>query len=399
MERIGLEMEPTVREIFRNLTTAQGTRAALDREELLSALPDRAAAEAVLTKLIDARLLTSWETEAAEGQPARHRIEIVHESLLSAWPRLVRWQTQDADGAQLRDQLRQAAHLWEERGKADDLLWTGSSYLDYRVWRGRYPGKLSSLEEDFSGSMKALAERTRRRRRAAVGSVLVALLVGRASWRCSGAGARRPEGGPRRASCWRWPSSRSTRTPPRRWRTSRRAWSSTTRRRPGSSPCASCRAPRSRACCTVSRQPAFSPNGEWLAVVQDEKILLLNQDGREPVTISPGELSPGTFRALAFGPDSKVLSVGFRDELRLLSVPDGREIRHVKYQEAIDDWSCPQAAGSHEERGQPLDVLQAALGRRGAAADRDAGALLASGRRRFRRDFTAWPTRSAESSI
>ena len=117
LERIGAGMEGTVREIFRNLTTAHGTRAALDLEELLSALPDRAAAEAILTRLINARLLTSWETEAVEGQPAEHRIEIVHESLLSAWPRLVRWQTQDADGAQLRDQLRQAAHLWEERGR------------------------------------------------------------------------------------------------------------------------------------------------------------------------------------------------------------------------------------------------------------------------------------------
>ena len=47
MERIGAAMEPIVREIFRNLTTAQGTRAVLDREELLSAFPDRAAAEAV----------------------------------------------------------------------------------------------------------------------------------------------------------------------------------------------------------------------------------------------------------------------------------------------------------------------------------------------------------------
>ncbi len=52
-----------------------------------------------------------------EGEPNRHRIEIVHESLLKAWPRLVRWQTQDEDGAHLRDQLKQAAHLWAEKGR------------------------------------------------------------------------------------------------------------------------------------------------------------------------------------------------------------------------------------------------------------------------------------------
>ena len=136
----------------------------LDREELLSALPDRAAARSrCCSSSIDARLLTSYETEGGEGEPARHRVEIVHESLLKAWPRLVRWQTQDADGAQLRDQLRQAAHLWEERGRTEDLLWTGTSFLDYRAWRERYPGGLSALEEDFAESMASVADRKRRR--------------------------------------------------------------------------------------------------------------------------------------------------------------------------------------------------------------------------------------------
>ena len=61
----------------------------------------------MLRGLIDARLLTSFEIAGENGEEAKtHRqVEVVHESLLSAWPRLLRWQTQDADGAQLRDQL------------------------------------------------------------------------------------------------------------------------------------------------------------------------------------------------------------------------------------------------------------------------------------------------------
>ena len=93
---------------------------------------------------------------------------------------------------------------------------------------------------------------------------------------------------------------------------------------------------------------SFSPNGEWLAVLQGNRIRVLNQDGREPVTISvavpPGEFQPGTFQGLAFAPDSKVLALGFRNELRLLSMPDGREVGHVKYEEAVDHWcSCGTA--------------------------------------------------------
>jgi hypothetical protein len=48
--------------------TAQGTRAVAEREQVLSLFPDRTAAEEVLGQLIDARLLTSYEVEGAEGR-------------------------------------------------------------------------------------------------------------------------------------------------------------------------------------------------------------------------------------------------------------------------------------------------------------------------------------------
>ena len=81
----------------------------------------------MLDALVDARLLTSYELASDErGSASRRRVEVVHESLLTAWPRLVRWRTQDEEGAQLRDQLRQAARLWDERGQPEDLLWTGT---------------------------------------------------------------------------------------------------------------------------------------------------------------------------------------------------------------------------------------------------------------------------------
>ena len=89
----------------------------------------------------------------------------------------MRWQTQDADAAQLRDQLRQAAHLWEQKGKPDDLLWTGTSYQEYQVWRSRYPGGLSEIEEAFGRSMKGLADRRRRRRRTAVTAAIAVLVA------------------------------------------------------------------------------------------------------------------------------------------------------------------------------------------------------------------------------
>jgi WD40 repeat protein len=178
LERIGTPRESVVREIFRNLVTAQWTRAVAGREQLLSALPDAAVGAQVLDSLVDARLLTAYEVQGGEGGAegsSRQRIEIVHESLLRAWPRLVRWQAQDEEGAVLRDQLKQAAHLWEEKGRPDDLLWTGTSEREYELWRDRYPGRLTALEEEYS---RAMVDRTRRRtrlRRAAVVSLVFGL--------------------------------------------------------------------------------------------------------------------------------------------------------------------------------------------------------------------------------
>jgi WD40 repeat protein len=176
LERIGAEHQSIVREIFRNLVTAEGTRAVRDVDELISVFPEdqRSSAEPVLKELIDARLLTSYEAHAVEpGQRAGRRVEVVHESLLSAWPRLVRWRTEDEGSAQLRDQLRQAAHLWEEKGRPDDLLWTGTSYQEYQVWRSRYPGGLSETEETFARAMVVRARRKRRLVRAVAAAVVL----------------------------------------------------------------------------------------------------------------------------------------------------------------------------------------------------------------------------------
>ena len=96
----------------------------------------------MLRELVDARLLTSFELPASrEDGRERHRVEIVHESLLASWPRLVRWQTQDAEGAQLRDQLRQAAQLWQERGRVAGPAVDGDGVPGVRAVARALPGR------------------------------------------------------------------------------------------------------------------------------------------------------------------------------------------------------------------------------------------------------------------
>jgi len=179
LESIGVERQPIVRELFRNLVTAEGTRAVREWGDLLSVFEEsqRESAEEILRDLIDARLLTSYEIQE-EGQEPTRRVEIIHESLLANWPRLVRWQTQDEEGAQLRDELRHAARSWDEHGRQDDRLWTGTAFREFQLWSERYPGGLTDTEEAFGSAMTALAGRHRRRRRIAVAAIITVLIVG-----------------------------------------------------------------------------------------------------------------------------------------------------------------------------------------------------------------------------
>jgi len=177
LARIGPARTDLVRELFRNLVTAQGTCASCRVEDLVSVGADRAAARAVVDELLAARLLVTVEAPDAPAGGAERRVEIVHESLLSKWPRLVHWRTQDAEGALMREQVRRAAQVWAEKGRSEDLLWSGASYQEYAVWRARYPGRLTDVEQAFGEAMAELAGRQRRRRRRFAGGVAAALVA------------------------------------------------------------------------------------------------------------------------------------------------------------------------------------------------------------------------------
>ena len=352
LQRLGTGREPMVRELFRNLATAEGTRASRGRAELLSVFGEGGAeAEGVLDALVAARLLTEYdapervEAGANPETPASstQRIEIVHESLLTHWPRLVRWQTQDADGAQLRDQLRQAAHLWNERDRREDLLWTGASYVDYLAWRSHYPGQLSSLEEDFAQAMTGLANRRRRRRRIAVAAVVAVMAVGlgvlATFWSRSETARRKADAEALRAEASKLLALGQTEQ--ERYPTAALAYAIK------SLELADTEEARRFALRVLQAAPtallasddptgtgdhvAFSPNGQWLSLAGGRTLQLLPWDGREPIAVAADFATTGwTGSVPSFGRDGDVLVGGGIGDLRTWSVPEGRELRRLK---------------------------------------------------------------------
>jgi len=350
LREIGPERERVVREIFRNLATAEGTRAAREREELLSvfAAPgsDRDEAEAILDILVGARLLTEYDDPDVPERRGRSRIEIVHESLLTHWPRLERWRAQDEEGALLRDQLRQAARLWDEKGRPEELLWTGQAYREYVTWRGRYEGSLSTLEEGFAKGMMALAGRRRRRRRIAFTTLLAAAvgvaLVTSSLWRRSETSRKRAE-----AAVLRAEASKLLALGQRELETYPTAALAYVLK---SLELADTEVGRLFALRVLQQSPtmilapagqeqgpdalsaAFSPNGDWLAVGGSSRVQLLHRDGRSPRLLGDYVGVVARLILVGFGPKSDLLVANRGGDVRVWSIPDGSELRRGAFE-------------------------------------------------------------------
>jgi DNA-binding winged helix-turn-helix (wHTH) protein/WD40 repeat protein len=338
LKAIGDEGVPIVREIFRNLVTAEGTRAVRESDDLLTVFPEsqQAKADQVLRRLVDARLLTSFEEEDVEGD-GRRRVEVVHETLLSSWPRLVRWQTQDADSARLRDQLRQAARTWDEQGRTDDTLWTGAAYREYSVWRENYPGGLTELEEDYASAMISHAKRRKRRRRIAVAAVLVlAAVVATVTtglWRRSVVQERRAEAQklialgqvqledyPTAALAYATQSLELADSEEARFLALEALWEGPT-------------------AFIVNEDPtltaSFSPGGSWLVQARDfmSSLAIISRDGKQRVLDHPTDSGKTRVVALFGGSEDIFLSWGAHTDagrIALWSASEGRLLASAK---------------------------------------------------------------------
>ncbi len=330
MMKLGPGNESIVREIFRNLISSRQTRIAREIKELLSVFPEQDPAELVLHTLIDARLLTSFES-VDQGENSRSRVEISHESLITNWPRLVKWQTQDSESALLRDQLRQAAGLWVERDRSQDLLWTGDAFLEYQVWRHRYPGGLTSTEEAFAQAMSLNANRKRRRRQITVAAIFVVLLaaLGVIANFWQKALIAREEAVLQAKHAEAGVALNAGRALPESDSTTKLAYALASLER------ADTAQGRRFALQALSEGPVarmmeigrnvsveLSPNGRWLAVGRsDGSIDLLDQDGSAKRTVQPPFL-PGNYVPWTsqFSPESNLLLWTWREDPRVVKV-------------------------------------------------------------------------------
>lgn len=151
--------------------TAADTRRVADATEF--ATPQH---QAVLAAYVAARLLTS----------DRGQVQIAHEALLTAWPRMRDWVDADREGLRTHGRLTDAARRWADGNGDSDLLWRGAALETVNRWLAEAPSApdLTAMEEQFLHSSRAAedartraARRSTRRLRALAATLAVLVLA------------------------------------------------------------------------------------------------------------------------------------------------------------------------------------------------------------------------------
>ena len=149
------DVPPDQRPLLRDLLLRLVTPAAYG-EPVRSRAPRRTvvtdpAHEALVERLVAARLVTSDDGV----------VELAHEALVRAWPRLRGWLDDDVEGQRILRHLAGAADMWDAMGRPDSELYRGARLVQAIDWRDRNRPDLTPTERAFLGAGQALAETER----------------------------------------------------------------------------------------------------------------------------------------------------------------------------------------------------------------------------------------------
>ena len=85
-------------------------------------------------------------------------VEVAHEALLTAWPRLTGWLEDDAVGRSVRRHLAPAAREWEAGGRSDDELYRGARLTAALDWAQAAGDETTPLEREFLSASRRHAD-------------------------------------------------------------------------------------------------------------------------------------------------------------------------------------------------------------------------------------------------
>ncbi|MGW1719795.1 NACHT and WD repeat domain-containing protein [Streptomyces sp. NPDC002156] len=177
-DRLGPADRRTARQLFLSLVrigeNGEVVRRRRTRADLLLTTTDPKAVPDLVERFTHARLLT----QGVERE--RATVEITHEALLTAWPRLRTWiAALGKGGVPVRQELEEAAVAWRNAGRKDTAsLYRGARLELARSWAvGDGNEDLTELVTEFLGASQRYERRSKLLRRGAVAVITVLALL------------------------------------------------------------------------------------------------------------------------------------------------------------------------------------------------------------------------------
>ena len=180
-ERFFNELEPTdqekVKAVLLRLVAFSPERLLIRRLATLDDLVSSGSRDdirRILDRLAAARLVV------VSSERGSTRIEVVHESLFRAWPRLTGWLEEDTAFLVWQQRLNATIGEWEQSQRSSDLLLRGLPLHEALEWLKRKPDYFSPDVRQFVAASQN--RKTKERRTIAIVAGLVLWLIGGTTW-------------------------------------------------------------------------------------------------------------------------------------------------------------------------------------------------------------------------
>lgn len=167
------EQQRVARAVFLRLVRTAADVEPSRRRATTAELDELPGATAVVERLVDGRVLTAVEDA----------VDITHEALLHAWPRLLGWLDEDRSGHAVRGLLVESARRWQDNDRDDGFLLKGTPLAEAVEWAAGSTGdellssELGYLRASLARESTENAAQQARIRRLRVAVVVLAVLA------------------------------------------------------------------------------------------------------------------------------------------------------------------------------------------------------------------------------
>lgn len=151
LDTMGAEECREAEHVLTRLVSADGTRMRATRVALLDPAAAGPSAARALDKLLAAKVVLESGGE----------VELVHEALITRWPRLVKLLSSSGEDRAFRERVAAAAREWDGQGRPDGMLWTDDQAARLLRWLSTTTTAIGQTELAF---VDAVRRRETRRR-------------------------------------------------------------------------------------------------------------------------------------------------------------------------------------------------------------------------------------------